>query len=192
MARYFQELGASIIDADRVGHELIEPGREAYQEILQRFGEEVLDPAGIIDRRKLGARVFANPEELGRLNAILHPRIVARADELAHEFQARDPHAVVIVDAALIFEAGMDERLCKVLVVWCRPKQQVERLMAKMGIPRKEAERRIAAQMPAEEKRCRADYLIDSSGTLEQSHAQVAAIYPRLQRLLQEPGWTTP
>jgi dephospho-CoA kinase len=186
VARYFQDLGACIIDADRVGHELIEPGRPAYQEILQRFGKEILDPTGAINRRKLGAQVFAQAEELRALNAILHPRIIARISELAGEYRARDPRAVVIVDGALIFEAGIEGTLRKVIVAWCRPEQQVERLMAKMGISPQEAEQRIQAQMPVEEKRRRADYLIDCSGSREQARAQVHALFPELQRLAEE------
>ena len=186
VAGFFQDLGAHIIDADGVGHGLIEPGSAAYREVLERFGEEILDPAGAIDRRKLGARVFADAERLRELNAILHPRIIACVDERAREYHARDPHAVVIVDAALIFESGIGGTLRKVIVVWCRPEQQVERLMAKMGVPREEAERRIRTQMPAEEKRRRADYLIDCSGTLEESRTQAEAIYPELRRLVEE------
>ncbi len=183
VARFFQDLGARIIDADRIGHELIEPGRAAYQEILQRFGKEILDPTGAIDRRKLGARVFADAEQLRQLNALLHPRIIARVEELAREHQARDPHAVVIVDAALIFESGIGGTLRKVIVAWCRPEQQLERLMAKLGVSRQEAERRIRAQMPLEEKRRRADYVIDCSGSKEETRRQVEALFPELERL---------
>jgi dephospho-CoA kinase len=183
VARFFQDRGARIIDADRIGHELIEPGRAAYQEILQRFGEEILDPTGVIDRKKLGARLFAEPEQLRQLNALLHPPIIARVEELAREHRARDPHAVVIVDAALIFESGIGGTLRKVIVAWCRPEQQLERLMAKLGVSRREAERRIRAQMPLEEKRRRADYVIDCSGSKEETRRQVEALFPELERL---------
>lgn len=185
VARFFQDLGAYIIDADRVGHELIEPGHAAYQEILERFGKEILDPGGRIDRKKLGRKVFAEPQQLRLLNAIVHPRIIARVQELAAEQQTRNPHAVVIIDAALIFESGIGATLRKVMVAWCRPEQQIERLMAKTGVSREEAERRIQAQMPLEEKRLRADYVIDCSGSLEQSRAQAKAIYLELWRIVQ-------
>jgi dephospho-CoA kinase len=183
VARYFHDLGAYVIDADRVGHELMEPGHAAYQEILQHFGNDILNPSGAIDRKKLGPMVFEDAQKLRRLNAILHPRIIARTEELAAEQQRRDPHVVVIFDAALIFESGMRNNLRKVLVAWCRPDQQLERLMAKTGLSREEAERRIQAQMPVEEKRRRADYQIDCSGTLEQTRAQAEAIYPELRRI---------
>ena len=185
VARCFQDLGAQIIDADRVGHEAIEPGRDAYREILDHFGKEILDMDGRIDRKKLGPQVFADPQQLRVLNGIVHPRITARAQELAAEQRRRNPHAVVIVDAALIFEAGIAGTLRKVMVVWCRPDQQLERLMAKTGVSREEAERRIQAQMPMEEKRRRADYLIDCSGTLEETRTQAKAIYTELQKIVE-------
>jgi dephospho-CoA kinase len=183
VARFFQDLGAYIIDTDRLGHEVIAPDRAAYQEMLECFGKGILDPGGRIDRKKLGARVFADPQQLRLLNSIVHPHIIARVKELAAEEHRRDPHAVVIVDAALIFESGIGGTLRKVMVAWCRPEQQLERLMANTGISREEAEQRIQAQMPVEEKRRRADLVIDCSGTLEQTRAQVEVIYPELQRL---------
>ncbi|MFZ0960705.1 MAG: dephospho-CoA kinase [Terriglobia bacterium] len=184
VARYFQDLGARIIDADRVGHELIEPSTSAYQEIIERFGKEILGPDRRIDRKKLGSQVFADLQQRQTLNSITHPRIIARVQELAAQQQRRNPHAVVILDAPLIFESGLGGALRKVLVAWCRPEQQVERLLAKTGISREEAEQRIQAQMPLEEKRRHADYVIDCSGTLEQSRAQAKAIYLELRRIV--------
>jgi dephospho-CoA kinase len=183
VARYFQDLGAYIIDADRVGHQLIEPGRAAYPEILQHFGKEILDPTGAIDRKKLGSKVFADPQQLRLLNAILHPRIIARMRELAVEQQRRNPRTVVILDAPLIFESGIGGTLRKVMVAWCRPEQQIERLMAKTGVSREEAEQRIKAQMPVEEKRRRADYSIDCSGSMEETRRQAEQLFPELQTL---------
>jgi dephospho-CoA kinase len=182
-ARMLEGLGARIIDADCVGHEQLRPHNPAYQEIVRRFGQHILDRTEEIDRKRLGELVFADPEKLLVLNAVLHPRIITRVEELAAQYHAENPHAVIVVDAALLFEAGIGGRFAKVLVVWCRPEQQIERLMAKTGLSRQEAERRIAAQMPVEEKRRRADYQIDSSGTRENTRAQVAALYPELQRL---------
>ncbi len=180
VARYFQNLGAQIIEADRIGHEFLEPDVPSYHEILATFGKEILDSGGRIDRKKLGARVFADPHQLHRLNAIVHPRLIARLEELAAEQKKLHPHAVVIVDAALIFEWGIAGTLRKVVVACCRPEQQVERLMAKAGVSREQAEQRIRAQMPAEEKRRRADYVVDCSGTLEYSRTQTEAINTEL------------
>jgi dephospho-CoA kinase len=186
VARSFQDLGACIIDADRIGHELIEPGCAAYPEIVQLFGKEILARDGSIDRRNLGARVFAHPEEMRALNAALHPRIITRVEELARENRARHPLGVIIIDAALIFESGIGGTLRKVIVVWCRPEQQLERLMSKARLSREEAEQRIGAQMPPEEKRRRADYVIDCSGSKERAREQAEAIYPELERIVAE------
>jgi dephospho-CoA kinase len=186
VAQFFRDLGAKIIDADRIGHELIQPGGAAYQDVVRRFGKEILDSAGAIDRSKLGARVFADAEQRRELNALLHPRIIARVGELAREHQTHEPHAVVIVDAALIFESGMAGMLRKVIVAWCRPEQQLERLMAKLGVSLQEAEQRIRAQMRPEEKRRRADYVIDCSGSQEQTRQQAEAIYPELRRIAEQ------
>ncbi len=177
-------MGAYIFDADQVGHEVTEPGLAAYQEVVNRFGKDILDSGGRIDRRKLGPKVFADLRQLQRLNAIVHPHIIARVKKMAAGEYKRNPHAVVIVDAALIFEAGLGGTLRRVIVAWCRPEQQLERLIAKTGLSREEAERRIKAQMPVEEKRRQADFEIDCSGPLEQSQAQVKAIYPELLRLM--------
>jgi dephospho-CoA kinase len=186
VARYFELLGARIIDSDRLGHELIEPGQPAYEEILAHFGAGILDSRGRIDRKILGPLVFADPQQLQALNAIVHPRIIARSNELAQEYHAQNPQAVVIVDAALIFESRLGGTLRKVMVAWCRPEQQVERLMAKAGISLEEARRRIDAQMPVEEKRRRADFQIDCSGSMEQTRRQADTIYKDLLRIVEE------
>lgn len=184
VAGFFRDLGAHIIDADRIGHEIIAPGGAAYGELLEHFGREIVGTGGEIDRGKLGARVFRDPQQLRALNSILHPQIIARIWELAAGQHAREPRSVVIIDAPLIFEAGMETTLSKVVVVWCRPEQQLERLLAKTTLPRDQAERRIASQMPLEEKLRRADYAIDCSGTLEQSRTQAQAIFAELRKLL--------
>jgi dephospho-CoA kinase len=185
VARMFEDLGAKIIDADRLAHELSRAPLPAYKEIVSRFGSEILDSYGEIDRRRLGSVVFADGEKLRQLSAILHPRIIERIEELAISFHILAPHAVVLVDAALIYEAGIEKRFTKTVVAWCRPEQQLERLMAKARVTREEAERRIATQMPSEEKRRRADYVIDCSGSEEDTRAQVAALFPQLQRVVE-------
>jgi len=180
VARMFQALRTRIIDADRIGHEMLRSSSPASVEILRQFGKGILDDSGEIDRSRLGRIVFGDPQKLQQLNAIVHPRIIARVEDLAAQHHADDPGAVILVDAALIFEAGIGGRFDKVVVAWCRPEQQIERLMAKSGLTREEAERRIAAQMPAEEKRRRADYLIDCSGSLESTREQVRRVYADL------------
>ena len=183
IAAMLRELGAHIIDADKIGHEMLLPSSPAFPELVSRFGREILDSAGRIDRKKLGPLVFADPARLQQLNHIVHPRIIERTGELAAAHCAENPGAVVIVDAALIYETGIPGRFVKTIVAWCRPEQQIERLVDKTGPTREEAEQRIASQMPAEEKRRRADFVIDCSGTLEETRRQVEALYPVLQDL---------
>jgi dephospho-CoA kinase len=181
VAAMFAELGARIIDADRVAHEIIRAPQPAYHETVRHFGFEILDAQGEIDRKRLAAVVFADPEKLRTLNGIVHPRVLDRVAQLEEAFLLAEPRAVVLVDAALLYEAGVADRFRKIIVTWCRPEQQLERLMAKMGLSREEAERRIAVQMPAEEKRRRADYVIDCSGELEATRRQVDDLFLKLQ-----------
>jgi dephospho-CoA kinase len=183
VARFLEALGAKVIDADRVGHELFQTSDHVRQEVVAHFGPEILRPDGEIDRERLGSVVFADPKRLSELGSIVHPSLIARLEELAGEFRARHPRAVILVDAALIYEAGAADRFAKILVAWCRPEQQIERLMAKTGLSRQDALRRMASQTPVEEKRRRADYVIDCSGSLEETRAQVEALYPELERL---------
>lgn len=184
VAKMFEDLGAWIVDADKVGHEVLLSSHPAYQEIVHYFGHEILNATGEIDRKQLGALVFADPEKLKALNAIVHPSIIEKVDREAAEYAASHAEAVILVDAALIFEAGIGGSFRKVIVTWCRPEEQVERLMAKAGFSREEAEGRIAVQMPPEEKRKRADFVIDCSGTLAETHRQVEELFPRLKQMV--------
>lgn len=183
VAGYFANLGASLISADGVAHDLLRARGAEYAEIVREFGPQVLDASGEIDRRRLGAIVFADQIKRLRLNAILHPSIIARQEEIACAIHRAQPDAVILVEAALIYEAGVEGFFTRILAAWCRPEQQAERLAAKLGGSRSGAQARIAAQMPAEEKRRRAHLVIDCSGTLEETRAQVEQLYPMLQRL---------
>jgi dephospho-CoA kinase len=183
VARILEELGAKVIDADRVGHELLRPSSPVHRQVVARCGQEILRPDGEIDRGRLGSIVFADPEKLRELSAIVHPSLIARVDELASELHARHREAVILVDAAVIYEAGVADRFAKILVAWCQPEQQIERLIAKTGLSREDALRRVASQIASEEKRRRADYVIDCSGSLAETRAQAEALYPELKRL---------
>jgi dephospho-CoA kinase len=186
VAGFLEALGAKVIDADRVGHELLHRSSPIYGKVVARFGREVLNPCGEIDRGRLGSVVFGSPQKLSELTSIMHPSLIARIEERVEEFRSREPQAVVLVDAALIYEAGVADRFAKILVAWCRPEQQIERLMAKTGLSRQEAVQRMASQITPEEKRRRADYVIDCSGSLEESRAQAEALYPEIKRLAEE------
>ena len=182
-ARMFEALGARIIDADRIGHELLRAPQKAYHEVIHRFGNEILNPSGEIDRGRLAALAFHDLASLQELNDILHPKILERTEELATQYRAADPGAVVLVEAALIYEAGVADRFGKIIVTWCRPEQQRERLRARPKVPPEQIEPRLAAQMPLEEKRRRADYVVDCSGSMESTQAQVGTIYGELRCL---------
>ena len=181
VAGMLREFGFRVIDADALGHTLIEPGQPAYEEIAREFGESVKRADGRIDRGKLGAVVFAEPRRLERLNAIVHPRVEA---EILRQFQEWEKNGVrdaAFVEAALLVEAGYQKNLDGLVVAWCKPEQQVERLRAR-GLSEQEARRRIAAQMPVEEKLRYATEKIDCSGTIEETRKQVKQLAERLRR----------
>ncbi len=182
VAAMMRELGCRVLDADALARRLIEPGQPAYDEVLKEFGSQVRAADGRIDRAKLAAIVFANPARLERLNRIVHPRVVDALDRELAELARTEPGAVVVVEAALLIEASYHERLDRLVVAWCEPEQQVERLLAR-GMAREEALRRIGAQMQLDQKRRMADDEIDCSGSLEETRRQVIAVVARLKQL---------
>jgi dephospho-CoA kinase len=186
VAGIFAELGAKIIDADKLGHEELRRGTQTFDALVSRFGSGILNAGGEIDRQRLGEIVFADPEKRAFLNSLIHPAIMARRQELLRMYHADDPGSVVISDAALIYEAHIESWFLKIMVTWCPREQQLERLMSKTGLSRQAAEGRVQAQMDADEKRRRADYVIDSSGTREETRRQVEALYPQLKRMAEE------
>ena len=176
-----REMGFAVLDADSLAHKLIEPGQPAYDEVLQEFGQSITDPPGRIDRSKLAAIVFADRAKLDRLNAIVHPRV---AEVIFSQFEAWRRSGVrdaVFVEAALLVESGIHKQLDGLVVVWCKPEQQLERLLAR-GLSEEDARRRIAAQLPAEEKLRLATEKIDCSGSLEETRRQVEALAVKLRR----------
>ena len=187
VAEHLERFGATIVDADRLGNELLIPGSPAYPQVISTFGREVLTPAGEIDRKLLAAIVFADRERLQALDGILHPLILQRILEITRQTWEGEPGIVIVVEATLIYEARIERNFLKVIATWCRPEQQLERLLKK-GFSRDEAEARIASQIPAEEKSRRADYRIDCSTTLEATRSQVESLYPELQRLAAGPA----
>ena len=181
VAAIFRELGFPVLDADSISHKLMEPGQTAHDEILKAFGADLADSSGQIDRHKLAAIVFADPTKLARLNSILHPRVDQIIFSQLEDWQKSGAHPAAFVEAALLIEAGMAPRLDGLVVAWCTPEQQLERLRAR-GMSETEARRRIAAQLPIEEKLKRATHTINCSGTLEQTRAQVQALAANLQK----------
>jgi dephospho-CoA kinase len=181
VAALLRELGFPVLDADSVSHKLIEPGQAAHDEILRTFGADLADADGRIDRAKLASIVFADPAKLAQLNAILHPRVEQMMFRQLEEWQKNGVRDAGFVEAALLIEAEIVDRLDGLVVAWCRPEQQFERLRAR-GMSDLEARRRIAAQLPLEEKIKRATETINCSGSLEETRAQVLALAAKLRR----------
>jgi len=181
VAALLRELGFPVMDADSVSHKLMEPGQPAYEEILEQFGADLVDGSGRIDRGKLASIVFADPARLAQLNAILHPRVEEAILRQLAEWQKDGVRDAGFVEAALLIEAGLVDKLDGLVVAWCKPEQQLERLRVR-GMSEIEARRRIAAQLPLEEKLKRATETIDCSGSLEETRAQVLALAAKLRR----------
>jgi dephospho-CoA kinase len=180
VASLFAELGCHVLDADQTAREVVMPGSPGLMAITQAFGEEILNPDGTLNRKQLGAVVFADEEKRQRLNQILHPFIIARQDEILREWEIQDPRGIAIVDAALMIESGGYRRFDKLIVVYCRPELQVERLMLRDKLSREGALRRIDSQMSQEEKQKFADYLIDTSDEVELTRERTIRVYQQL------------
>ena len=177
VASVFEELGCHVLDADQTAREVVMPGTPGLKALTEAFGEEILNPDGTLNRKQLGALVFADESQRQRLNHILHPFIIARQDEILSEWEKDDPQGIGIVDAALMIESGGYRRFDKLIVVHCRPEAQLERLMLRDKLSRDEAQRRIDSQMPQEEKQKFADYLIDTSDGFELTREQTINVY---------------
>ena len=176
------ELGCRVLDADETAREVVEPGSPALREVIAGFGDSVIKGDGTLDRAALGALVFADADKRAKLNSILHPFIIAQQDQRLREWEAVDPDGIAVVDAALMIESGGYKRFDKLIVVHCRADVQLERLMTRDKLNRAEAERRIAAQMPQEEKKKFADYLIDTSDGFEPARRSAVAVYGKLRQ----------
>ena len=182
VSKVLAELGCHLIDADETAREVVAPGSPALREVAQEFGSEMLNDDGTLDRAKLAAVVFGDPARLQVLNGILHPYIIAKQDERLREWEAVDPEAIAVVDAALMIESGGYKRFDKLIVVHCDEEVQLQRLMARNNLTREEAERRIGTQMPQSEKMKFADYLIDTTDGFEPARLQTTAVYESLVR----------
>jgi dephospho-CoA kinase len=188
----FVALGAHLIQADAIAHQLMQPGEAVYQEVVKHFGEGILDPDGRINRASLAQAAFGTPSRIQELNQIVHPPVIRKHDEWMEEMGRRDPHAIAIVEAALVLEAGLVDHFDRIVVVTCRPEQRIERWAQRTKVDtetaRKEVVRRMAAQLPDEEKIKVADYVIDNSGSLDATYAQVQVVHREFQRQALDAG----
>ena len=180
VAAMLRELGFPVLDADSLAHKLVEPGQAAYNDVVHAFGREILRKDGLVDRTKLASIVFADRAKLDRLNAIVHPRVGEAMDRQFEEWQRAGIHDIAFIEAALIVEAGLHKRLDGLVVTWCTPEQQLERLRARK-MSEEEARHRIAAQLPITEKLRFATEKIDCSGSLEETRRQVEALAAKLR-----------
>ncbi|MDQ3753214.1 MAG: dephospho-CoA kinase [Acidobacteriota bacterium] len=183
VARTLAELGCHVLDADQTSRAVVVPGTEGLRAVVAEFGAELLRADGTLDRAKLGSIVFADAEKRARLNALLHPLIRAAHEEWMNAIERQDADAVAIVDAALMIESGSYRIFEKLIVVHCRPEMQLARLIKRDKLSPEEAARRIASQMPQEEKQRFADFLIDTSGGFAQTRRRTKEVYGQLKVL---------
>jgi len=183
VAEMLREKGAVVINADQLGHQVYEPGRPAYREIIEAFGPQVVGEDGAIDRRRLAQVVFADPQALARLNRITHPRIREAIRERLAQL-ARDGAQVVVLEAALLLEAGWDDLVDEVWVTMAPPEVAAQRAAARSGLPLEEAMARIRAQMDNEERARRAQVVIDTGRPLEETRRQVEEEWQKLMARL--------
>ena len=184
----FVALGAHLVQADRIAHSLMQPGQEVYNQVVQHFGSGILNPDGTINRAKLAEAAFGTGAESGssiaELNRIVHPAVIRTQDDWMHAIGLQDPHAVAIVEAALIFEAGAADRFDRIIVVTCSEEQRTARFAARQKLDvetaRNEVARRMAAQLPDQEKIKAADHVIDNSVSLEKTREQVERVWKEL------------
>lgn len=176
----FRELGAVVLDADLTAREVVEPDTKGWNLIVDNFGQSVLQSDKQIDRVKLGAIVFADEAKRQLLNSIVHPLVFEAQNQWLVARETENPRNIAIIDAALMIESGGYKRFEKLIVVWCQPEIQLARLMLRNNLTKEEALKRINAQMPQEEKKRFADYLIDTSEGFESSKQQVIEVFRQL------------
>lgn len=176
----FRELGCHVLDADRTAREVVRSGTDGLRHIVQEFGESVLQSNGELDRKKLGSIVFADEEKRKLLNSIVHPLVIETQDRWIKTREKDDPNGIVIIDAALMIESGGYKRFDKIIVVWCEPAIQLKRLMLRDSLDESTAKMRIAAQMPQEEKKRFADFLIDTSIGFDDTRKRVEEVFRQI------------
>jgi len=185
VAQALSDLGCHVLQADQLGHEVLLPGGEAYAPVVREFGSGILGESGEIDRRALAAQVFEKPERLALLNSFVHPPVMRREEEWLVRVAAEDPRGIAIVEAAILIETGSYKRFDKLIVAACGVEQQVQRSIKRDGASREEVLARISRQMPLAEKRKFADFVIETSGTKEETVRQARAVYESLRRMEQ-------
>ena len=178
-----RELGCHVLDADLTAREVVAKGTEGLAEIVRRFGTSVLLTNGELDRKRVGDIVFADKKKRELLNSIVHPRVIEAQDAWIHNLEPQDPDGIAVVDAALMIESDGYSRFDKLIVVWCEPALQLERLRLRDNLTADEAKIRIAAQMPQDEKKRYADLLIDTSSGVDDTRRKVVKVLDQLRNI---------
>jgi dephospho-CoA kinase len=177
------ELGCHLVQADELGHEVLLPGGESYAAVLLEFGPGILGVDGKIDRRRLAAEVFGRKDRLEALNRLVHPPVMRREEEWMAEVRRIDPSSIAVVEAAILIETGSYQRFDRLILVVCDEELQIARAMKRDGTTREEVRARLNRQMPLEEKRKFADYVIDTSGPKTETVARTRVVYESLRSL---------
>ena len=183
VSQILKEEGATLIDADQIARELVQPHTATWNELVKVFGKEILQEDGSIHRKRLAAKVFSDPEPRNLLNQILHPRIKTEMNKRVKEIGQKDPNAIVVIDAALLIELGDHREMDKVIIVTSTEKQQIERLKKRDGVDQEEAQRVLSSQMPLEEKMKVADFVIRNEGSFEETRRRVKEVFQELKRI---------
>ena len=183
VGRALADQGCLLIQADELGHQVLEPGGEAYDGVIREFGPGIAKADGTIDRPKLAGLVFHDSQRLAALNALVHPPVWARERRLMDEYAAAHHHGIAVVEAAILVETGSYRNYSKLIVAVCSEEQQIERAMSRDGITREQVLDRLSRQMPLAEKIRYADYVIDTSGAKESTLAQTKGVYQVLLAL---------
>jgi dephospho-CoA kinase len=177
VAGEFERLGCHLVYADQLGHTVLQPDGKAYAPTVELFGPAILLPDGMIDRKKLGSIVFDSPDMLAKLNAIVHPAVFRLEEQMLADFQARDPHGIAMLEAAILIETGRYARCDKLIVTACGRETQITRGMKRDGITREAILARLDKQLPLEEKKRYADFVIDTDGGKQDTVKQVQNVF---------------
>lgn len=183
IGKVLESLGCHLVQADALGHEVLLPGGEAYDAVIREFGSAILDQEGKIDRRKLAREVFDNPQRLAVLNSLVHPPVRRRIAQQLATWAAQDPKGIAVVEAAIHIETGGYKDYDRLILAWCPREEQIRRAMQRDGMTREEVESRLRRQMPLDEKRKYAHYVIDTSGSKEETIRQTEQVYRELRSI---------
>jgi dephospho-CoA kinase len=183
VAAVLEQLGCRVVSSDRLGHEAIRRDGESFARVIEEFGNGILGADGEIDRSRLGKIVFSDEAKLKKLSSLVHPYVLKKQESIFAQITAQDSGSIVVCEAAIMIETGSYSRYDRIVVAVCPPELQVRRYCAREGVSMTDALARLALQIPIEEKRKYADYVIDTAGTKQETKRQVRAVH---QELLQQ------